>query len=147
MYIFDIDGTLANADHRLHYILDDPDNPDWDKFFSLTHLDTPIEPVIAICRAMYATNNTIILLTGRNERCRTETELWMKTHGVPYDCLLMRARNDHRPDHIVKMELLNNNILEVNREHIQTIFEDRKCVTAVFREAGYHVCQVAEGDY
>ena len=147
MYIFDIDGTLANADHRLHHILDDPKNPDWDTFFSLTHLDAPILPIILITKVLWRCLETVVLLTGRNERCREETEEWMKRFEVPYDQLIMRPLHDHRPDHIVKLELLDKNFTKEELSNIQTIFEDRKCVTEAFRARGYHVCQVAEGDY
>ena len=44
--IFDIDGTLANCDHRLHYVKNKPKN--WDAFYSECMDDHVIWPVAEI---------------------------------------------------------------------------------------------------
>ena len=41
--IFDIDGTLANCDHRLHYIKNKPKN--WEAFYNECMDDLVIWPV------------------------------------------------------------------------------------------------------
>jgi len=35
VYVFDLDGTLANIDHRLHFIKTKPKN--WPAFFEATY--------------------------------------------------------------------------------------------------------------
>jgi hypothetical protein len=146
MYIFDIDGTLSDPTHRMHYILNP--KPDWDSFFNACEYDEPIYSVINIARALYANNETILLLTGRSDICRTATENWLIEHDISWHGLMMRKHGDHRPDYSVKVELLFTFLEKPGMDQpIDTIFEDRKQVVMAWRELGYHVCQVAEGDF
>jgi len=145
MYIFDIDGTLADCTHRLHHIIGD--TKDWDAFDEVGYLDTPIYPMIRVCNALYNAHFEILLLTGRNERVRSCTELWLEKWGVCYNRMLMRGLKDRRQDTEVKLELLNSNYTPVQRESINSIFEDRQRLVDMFRAEGYHVCQVAKGDF
>lgn len=144
MYIFDIDGTLADPMERIHHIIGP--NKDWDTYDSLAHTDKPINAIITLAQVLYQAGYEIMLLTGRSERVRHKTIEWLKTHGVPYHYLVMRAREDHREDTIVKLENLRDFLKEIPRS-VQTIFEDRKRLAEAFRAAGYHVCHVAEGDF
>jgi translation initiation factor IF-3 len=88
-----------------------------------------------------------MLLTGRNERVRELTDGWLKDHNVHYHHLIMRPHKDHRDDTIVKLEQLNNFLSENPDVKVQTIFEDRRRLVVAFREAGFHVCQVEEGNF
>jgi len=146
MYIFDIDGTLADATHRLHHILG-KEKKDWDSWDAETHKDDPIVPIIVILQTLYERGWEIMLLTGRNERTREHTEEWLRTHEVPYHHLLMRQWGDHRDDNVTKLEALKSFLETHPMKKVQTIFEDRKRVAEAFRQAGYHVCHVAEGDF
>lgn len=144
MYIFDIDGTLADPMERIHHIIGP--QKDWDTYDSLAHTDKPINAIITLAQVLYRAGYEIMLLTGRSERVRKETEAWLKEHNVPYNWLVMRGRNDRREDTIVKLENLDDFLSEIPRK-VQTIFEDRKRLAVAFREAGFHVCHVAEGDF
>lgn len=145
MYIFDIDGTLADATHRLHHILG-KEKKDWDAWDAETDGDTPIVPIVGILQALYDHGHKIMLLTGRNERVRELTEQWLEDHNIHYHWLVMRPHGDRRDDTIVKLEQLEQ-FMRNRDDRIQTIFEDRRRLVVAFREAGYHVCQVAEGDF
>jgi hypothetical protein len=61
----------------------------------------------------------------------------------------MRKEGDHRPDHVVKKELLEDYLKLENLEKssVITIYEDRQTVVDMWRDNGYHVCQVAKGDF
>lgn len=48
--IFDIDGTLADATHRLHHITRHPKN--YDAFFAAVGDDSVIEPVRDLAQAL-----------------------------------------------------------------------------------------------
>jgi len=147
MYIFDIDGTLADCTHRLHHIIGD--EKDWDAYDAEGQKDTPIGQIIEICNALYDKGWDIMLLTGRNERVRECTETWLKKYGVMYDVMLMRGLKDRREDTIVKKELLDTFLTEQNiyPAQIESIFEDRQRLVDMFRAEGYQVCQVAKGDF
>jgi phosphoglycolate phosphatase-like HAD superfamily hydrolase len=146
MYIFDIDGTLADATHRLHHILGKK-KKDWDAWDADTDGDTPIIPIVGIIQALYDHSHDIMLLTGRNERVRELTEQWLADHNIRYHHLIMRPHKDHRDDTIVKLEQLNKFLSENPDVEVQTIFEDRRRLVVAFREAGFHVCQVDEGNF
>lgn len=145
MYIFDIDGTLADPMERIHHIIGP--KKDWDTYDSLAHTDKPINAIITLAQVLYNAGYEIMLLTGRSERVRHTTVQWLKQHGVPYHYLVMRAREDHREDTIVKLENLEAFHKEFPDIAVQTIFEDRKRLAEAFRDHGYHVCHVAEGDF
>jgi len=144
MYIFDIDGTLADPSERIHYIIGP--KKDWDSYDALVHTDKPINAIITLAQVLYETGHDVVLLTGRSERVRDDTEEWLRTHNVPYHYLLMRGDGDRREDTIVKLENLDM-FLRNRPMTVQTIFEDRKRLAEAFRDAGFHVCHVAEGDF
>ena len=57
--IFDIDGTLANCDHRLHHIQDKPKN--WDLFYNGCMDDDVILPVAEMLD-LFSKNNLIYII-------------------------------------------------------------------------------------
>ena len=144
VYVFDLDGTLANLSHRLHLIEQKP--KDWDAFFAACLRDSPIWPVIHVARAL-AEKHRIAFITGRSEASRTDTEAWLAWYDL-FGRVYMRPRDDHRPDHIVKPELLSRLILDLSEdEAVMGIFEDRKTVVDAYRKTGMQVFQVADGDF
>jgi phosphoglycolate phosphatase-like HAD superfamily hydrolase len=145
MYIFDIDGTLADPEERIHHIIGP--HKDWDTYDSLVHTDKPINAIITLAQCLYRHEFEIMLLTGRSDRVREDTEDWLWMHDVPYDHLIMRKEGDRREDTIVKVENLDQFLLENPGYTVQTIFEDRKRLAEAFRDKGFHVCHVAEGDF
>lgn len=154
MYIFDIDGTLADLTHRLRFIQDHHDAAgrivaDWDSFFEACSDDKPILDVIPMLHFLQ-TFDACILSTGRPERVRSKTLDWLKAQRIFPDGLYMRRDGDHRPDNIVKSELLDLIILDWKVGHEQTIkgvFEDRDRVVEMYRARGFRVYQVAKGDF
>jgi phosphoglycolate phosphatase-like HAD superfamily hydrolase len=143
IYIFDIDGTLADISHRLHFIQQEP--KDWRGFFAACPKDKPIPEVVAICKAL-APDYSIKLITGRSDEIRDETGLWLNQQGIIFSDLLMRQAGDPREDSIVKAELLDS-LLTYTAEPIAGVFEDRKQVVDMYRSKGLRVFQVAEGNF
>lgn len=141
-YIVDIDGTLANIEHRLHFIKQKP--KDWDGFFAACGDDKPIQDVIGVIRCL-AQSARIIYLTGRPERVRHETLVWFGQHGVPSGRLIMREDSDHRPDTIAKKELMEK--LGEGGYQIVGVFEDRPSVCRVWREMGLTVFQMTDKEF
>jgi len=145
IYIFDIDGTLADLSHRLHYIQTKP--KDWDSFFKACLFDEPIEDVIRVCRHLQKSGAEIVLLTGRPDNTRIDTVRWMNAHNIIYSDLLMRTTGDRRSDTIVKSELMDRFMVKYPHTTLMGIFEDRKQVVDMYRNRGFRVFQVAEGDF
>ena len=48
--VFDLDGTLANTDHRAHFVDRTKGKPDWRAFYAACDADTPHHHVIVPSR-------------------------------------------------------------------------------------------------
>lgn len=150
VFIFDIDGTIADCSHRLEHI--QKDNPDWDTFYSLCVNDKPIDDVFHLLRAI-ALNFEIIFITGRSEKWRNHTESWINRYMflpnvfMPMRTwsLYMRADGDHRPDYEIKKEIYERHIKD--NYIVLGVFEDRDQVVKMWRELGLTCYQVADGSY
>ena len=86
--LFDIDNTLADIDHRLHYLK--RDYVDWFEFEGQCVYDQPILPVIEMAKAFKAQGKQVWCWTGRTDEIRPGTEAWLRRYGVPFEQLLMR---------------------------------------------------------
>jgi hypothetical protein len=135
--ICDIDGVLADCTHRLHFILKNCEEKDWESFDRLTPYDTPIRPTIHLIRLLYAEGRRIILMTGRGERVRAATETWLQYHDIPYHELIMRSEGDRRPAWVVKMQKINRE--NFGPHNTFCIFEDEPETVSKMREAGFLV--------
>jgi phosphoglycolate phosphatase-like HAD superfamily hydrolase len=152
IYIFDIDGTLADISHRLHFIQKEP--KDWRGFFAACVDDVPIPEIVYLVDQLASCGNDIVMVTGRSDEVRAQTQMWLAGHEIPCDGLYMRKASDHREDHIIKGELLDEvkawlqtRRLPDSMTQILGVFEDRKQVVDMYRSKGLRVFQVAEGDF
>lgn len=143
LVISDLDGTLADIEHRLHWI--HRDDPDWTRFFLACGDDLPIENTITVLRALHAEGYEVVIASGRGDVARQETTEWLARHDVPYDRLILRRIDDTRHDDEVKSEMVRQHGLDP--EDTLVVLEDRASVVVVWRRLGFHVFQVAEGDF
>ena len=146
--LFDIDGTLADVRHRVHYVKKDKDSGkrQWGKFFAEAKNDKPYEHILLL-NAMFGTNPNfeIYLITGRPENLRKDTEDWLAKHDIIYKHLLMRPQSDRRPDYESKKDLFEKDpILSKNKENVVCVFEDRLQVAKMWRDMGLNVCVCGE---
>ena len=132
--VFDLDATLANGKHRNHLV----PKPDvahrcesWDEHNLEADKDTPIQDTIDVCNALEETH-TIVILTGRCDVAEGITKAWLKGHGVRYDRLIMRGREDNRPDTVYKEEEL----LLLGLDNILCCFDDLEHVADMMRGLG-----------
>ena len=70
-YIFDIDDTLSDTEHRQHLAL----RKDWEAFFAEQSKDTPT-PLVRIAKILSCAAR-ILIVTGRPERYRLVTVKWL----------------------------------------------------------------------
>lgn len=139
-YIFDIDGTLADNDHRLQYITNYP--KDYETFYEEMINDKPIKNVISLCKVLYSNDYKILLVTGRPENYRKLCKQWLAKYNIPYDDLLMRKENDFRKDDIVKKEIYDEYIKPY--EVVVGVFEDRNRCVKMWRDLGLTCYQPKE---
>lgn len=154
VYIFDIDGVLADCSHRLHFIQKEPQ--DWDGFYSNMDKDKAILPNKETLRNLrnalhgYPTKG-ILFVTGRTEKYRQLTMSWLKENiwgrfgELSSDMLFMRKNNDYRPDYVIKKEIYTEQLKD--KYDVIAVFEDRKQVVEMWRELGLTCYQVCEGEY
>ncbi len=143
VYLFDIDGTIANLAHRLHHIESSP--KDWASFFAGCHADEPIPHIIEMARDLAFAGKGIVYVSGRSDQCRKETRCWLGNNGLPPGPLYMRKEGDHREDNQVKGELLDQ--LRADGYDPIMAFDDRNQVVKMWRERGIPCAQVAEGNF
>lgn len=132
--IVDIDGTVA--------IKGDRDIYDGSK----AHLDTPNHPVIIVVGALFDAGIEVVFTSGRWERFREITEVWLKKNiKINYSDLFLRADGDYRGDHIVKEEIYRQKIEPIY--NVLFVIDDRDTVSRMWRSLGLTCLQVAEGNF
>lgn len=126
----DIDGTLALFDGRGPY--------------DTAHCEADLVnyPIRRILTAPIA---PIILVSGREEKYRPETERWLKAHDIYYSRLYMRPTGDFRKDAIVKEEIYHKHIEPDMR--VLFILDDRDQVVDMWRNLGLTCLQVNYGAF
>lgn len=142
-WIVDIDGTVADNGHRIHYITNG--SKDWEAWHKYAHLDKPITPMVELLNMAKASGIKIVLCTGRDEKCRKDTVYWFNYHHIPYDELYMRKAGDRRDDDVVKYELLEQ--IRADGYDPILVFDDRERVVKMWRNQGLLCYQVAPGDF
>ena len=114
----DIDGTVADNSHRQHFL---EGKKDWDGFFSELTNDLPIQLIIDKVIQEQANGREIVFLTGRPERHRYSTTLWLKEHFDFEFKLLMRNDGDQRNKLEIKKEIFEKNF---KPDEIYCVFEN-----------------------
>ena len=167
--LVDIDGTVANLDHRLHHVKPKIDpctqagfvthqfenhvckgcgyqkpRKDWSKFFAEVGNDTPIVETVDLVKYLNI-HYYIIFVSGRDTTCAIATEDWLDEHIGPqgYHALFMREAHDTREDFVHKLEILEL----LPKERIAFVLDDRDQCVRLWREQGLRCLQVAKGDF
>lgn len=141
--VFDIDGTIANIEHRRQFVASKPKN--WAAFNAAMNRDTVYEDIAMLLDIFADRDFTIVLCSGRGEENRAVTEKWLQDNDLPYKKLYMRRAKDNRQDSIVKVELLQEIRKDFGEPYLW--FDDRNQVVNAIREQGVRVLQVAPGDF
>ena len=142
--IFDIDGTIADMQHRRHFVESTP--TDWKSFKEHTKFDTPNQWVVDIAKRFVAQGERVVFFSARNESERDITEQQIREWvGIDKPDLLLRKNDDFRSDDVFKSEVAD--LFEQHVGKIDMVFDDRNSVVKMWRERGLNVIQVADGDF
>jgi len=141
--IVDLDGTLFNVDHRVHYMKQKP--KDYESFEDEIVNDDLNMWCCNLVKLYDKAGYHIIIITGRHARAKEDTQNMLERYNVPYDKLYLREDPDKRPDEIVKREIYNNYL--AHRYDVEFVVEDRTRVVKMWREIGLTCLQCAEGDF
>ena len=151
--IFDIDGTLADVEHRRHFL--SGAKPAWGAFFDEMVNDPPLRDVCLLAELLgdHPLVNQgaikLFLFSGRPESHRKQTEDWLNIHARSYfqkaEALLMRGEGDYRADTIVKKEMLRN--IQARGYEVRLVVDDRPSVCDMWRAEGLTVLQHDSGEW
>ena len=142
--IFDVDGTIADVEHRRHFVTQKP--ADWKSFKEETVNDTPVQWVVDIAKRFIAQGDDVAFFSARNESQREVTETQIsKWVGDGHKGLFLRPDGDFRPDEEFKSDLADK--FEEFGGKIDLVFDDRNKVVDMWRTRGTPVVQVADGDF
>ena len=131
--VCDVDGTLADISHRLKYIDGTlGDKKDWTGFFNAMENDIVRDVTKCLVNEVYKAF-PIVIVTGRPDAYKEMTEKWLKDNGVRYDAIYTRKSGDHRPDTIVKQEILD---LYLDKSKVEIVLDDRACVISMWKSNG-----------
>lgn len=138
--ICDLDGTLFDINHRLHFL----EKSQWDEFFEAVKDDTPNQWCVELLRGMQELGYNIIFVTGRNEITRTVTIEKINEAGIHDFELYMRANKDRNPDFVAKKGIYKK---QLAGRSILFVIEDRGQVVQMWRRLGLTVLQCDEGRF
>ena len=129
-FIFDLDGTLADLNGRNPYDASTCEN------------DLVREHVKLILKVLIP-KGLIILMSGREDKYREQTQRRLHANDIGYDFLFMRATGDTRKDVIVKRELFEREVAP--RFNARFVVDDRPQVIRGWEALGLPVFNVGNG--
>jgi predicted kinase len=129
--VFDIDGSLTlGPNNRSPY--------EWHKVGQ--------DKVNSMVRHLVLTQRTsgrdILIVSGRDSVCRSETIQWLEDNDIPYDKLFMRVTGDSRADDIIKEEIIDQDILP--NYNIKMWVDDRLKVCRMIHRKGLPLLRVGD---
>lgn len=121
MYIFDVEGTLSDCEHRNHLI------PDWDAYHSFFPIDKPIQKNFDLLWSCVLTGEKIAILTGMMSKNRQNLMEWLTKHGIAHHFdeggILMRPDDCFTSSPEFKLE-----VIKMLGEKIHCVFDDRQSI-------------------
>ena len=142
--LVDLDGTLCNIDHRLHFVKGE--KKDWKNFMLPQNVEQ--DGLNKWCRDIIQglrNNYIVVLCSGRPDTLRQTTKEWLEKNKVMYDHLFMRPRDDFRKDDIIKEIILDFEILTQMTPVLA--IDDRQQVVDLWRKRNITTLQCDKGDF
>lgn len=131
--IFDIDGTLAHMGRRGPF--------DWMQVYK----DDVNEIVAEQLEFHKSKGRKVFVVTGRDEVCREVTSDWLELHGIEFDEMFMRPKDDYRKDTLIKREIYENEI--VGKYNLLCVYDDRLQVLDMWYDEGIFTFNVNQGNH
>lgn len=133
--VFDIDGTLMDENHRSHL----REAKRWEEYFLACDLDVPIRHIVELTHEYHEKGYEVWLMSGRSDSCEQKTLESMKNHGVYFDRIKLRSKDNFMPDHILKPAWIGKYI---GLERVEVLYDDTDKVIEGFRKKGLNVIDV-----
>lgn len=152
LVVFDLDGTLADVTHRLHYIRPNPAiDPDtgkkvkrrFDLFHEACDQDTLITQVAYFYHLFTKDpHSTVVVLSGRDHATYDKTVTWFKQNYLLMpDDLILKQGDQNTPD-VEQKRFQADRIEKKYGRKIDMVFEDRDRVVQMWKDRGTFVFNV-----
>lgn len=139
----DLDGTVAE---RVHDLAPQPVRGPFDE--ARVYEDAVIEHIAELVRLLHAAGYKIVVMSGRTDGCKAESERWLQDNNIPYDDIFMRRTEEDkgRKDNLVKHDLFWANVAP--KYNVVFALDDRQQVVDFTRDVlKIPVLQVAPGNF
>lgn len=154
LVVFDLDGTLADVRHRMHYIRPNPAidpvtgkkvKRRFDLFHEACVDDGLIGPVAYFYNRFTADPlTTVVVLSGRDHATYDKTVDWFKRMNLHLpDELLLKQGDQHTPD-IEQKRFQADRLEKKYGKPISMVFEDRARVVQMWKDRGTFVFNVEQ---
>lgn len=130
--IVDLDGTLALFEGMRK----------WHEFEKVG-VDKVRKSVQLIIDHYNDRRGSVIIVTGRPESCRSQTEKWLVDNGIFYTEMYMSTDDSHDTD--TKSKIYEKYIQPVY--DVEFVIEDRNSVVKMWRDLGLDCFQIELTDY
>jgi hypothetical protein len=143
--VFDLDGVLANGDHRQHLL-----NPtggrkkDWQTFFSKAGGDALIAEVASLTILLDPALHRV-LLTARPTTIQQLTLDWLSEHSIRWDLLVMRPDREFSPSPVAKRHAVRE--LRAHGFELLLAFDDDRRNVDMFHDEGIPCIYIHSGYY
>lgn len=138
LVVVDLDGTLANIDHRVDLVR--REKPDWDAFHRACVNDVPNPWAVKLINEMArAYGIRLVIVSARSKIVEQETKDWLNNHVEAFftgdvELFMLREAGDHTEDVELKMRWLKE--VAGGPSKILMAIDDRQKVVDAWRRAG-----------
>ena len=140
-FVFDLDDTLADNGHRMHLLR----SGNWDLYYAQCKHDPVIVHVAEIANALHAFGYAIVIISGRSESTRADTDEWLEKGLKCFvEKVYLRPEGDFRPNSVVKLEALAR--LRAEGYEPLMAFDDQPATCEMWRSAGVPCAQVRSAE-
>ena len=132
--LFDIDGVLANDQHRVQHALDRK----WPAYFDPKAMaaDPVWEQGRSAVEDARAKGYTIGYMTGRRDDRRTLTEDWLAENRFPFGRVIMREFGEHEPLANLKTKKIQKLVSQNQFSHVVLFDDDPEVIRLVHEQVG-----------
>jgi hypothetical protein len=141
LLLCDLDGTLCDIRHRLHFVRSEP--KDWEAFHQACSEDKVVWGVAKLLGAWSRSGGTVVLLSGRSASAKGKTISWLYHHGIAYHQLHLRPVGNFEHDWEFKQRF----ITQYPPSPLTMVLEDRQRVVEMWRSHGYLCLQPNHDSY
>ena len=142
--VFDLDGVLANGDHRQHLLDPARGRKDWKTFFSRAGDDLLVEEVARLTLLIDHTL-TRVLLTARPTSIQDITLAWLDRFQLAWDLLVMRPEGTYAPSPVAKKAAVDE--LRAYGFDVLLAFDDDRRNVDMFHAEGIPCIYIHSGYY